>query len=254
MSHAARTAIVTGASSGIGAAIAAALGALGWRVALGARRVDKLGDVATEVERAGGRAFVHALDVADPDAIETFFAASEAAFGPAGVLVSNAGIGVPGLLHELSAADLERELRINLLAPMLIARRALPAMIAGRRGDLVFISSMNVVEPRPYQVGYTAGKAGVEGMAAALRRELEGTGVRAIVVRPGATRSEFGFGWSPDVLVPLLESWKRWGMLRHLDMMEGEHVAAAVVAAVTAPPGVSMDVIQVTPEQSVSRE
>jgi len=91
-------------------------------------------------------------------------------------------------------------------------------------------------------------------MAAALRRELEGTGVRTIVVRPGATRSEFGFGWSPDVLVPLLDSWKRWGMLRHLDMMDAAHVAGAVIAAVTAPPGVSMDVVQVTPEQSPAKE
>jgi NADP-dependent 3-hydroxy acid dehydrogenase YdfG len=251
---AARTAIITGASSGIGAAIAAAFGALGWRVALGARRVDKLGEVAADVEKTGGRAFVHALDVGDPESIERFCAASEAALGAAGVLVSNAGVGVPGLLHELPAEELERELRVNLLGPMLLARRTLPAMLAARRGDLVFVSSMNVVEPRPYQVGYTAGKAGVEGMAGALRRELEGTGVRTIVVRPGATRSEFGFGWSPDVLVPLLDSWKRWGMLRHLDMMDGTHVADAVVAAVTAPPGVSMDVVQVTPEQSPVEE
>ena len=248
-----RTAIVTGASSGIGAAIACALGAQGWRIALGARRTDKLAEVATEVEKAGGRAFLHALDVADADGIERFFAASERALGPAGVLVSNAGVGVPGLLHQLAVADLERELRTNLLGPMLMARRALPAMLEARRGDLVFISSMNVVEARPYQVGYTAGKAGVEGMAHTLRRDLEGTGVRTTIVRPGATRSEFGFGWSPDVMVPLLDSWKRFGLLRHLDMMDGTQVAAAVVAAVNAPPGVSMDIIQVTPEQSVPK-
>ena len=254
MSDAARTAIVTGASSGIGAAIATALGALGWRVALGARRTDKLAEAADAVERAGGRAFVHALDVADAESIERFFAASEAALGPADVLVSNAGVGIPGLLHELGVAELEQELRINLLGPMLMARRALPAMLAARRGDLVFVSSMNVVEPRPFQVGYTAGKAGVEGMAQTLRRELEGTGVRAMIVRPGATRSEFGYGWSPDVLVPLLDAWKRWGMMRHLDMMDGEQVAAAVVAAVTAPPGMCMDVIQVTPEQTVAKK
>jgi NADP-dependent 3-hydroxy acid dehydrogenase YdfG len=248
-----RTAIVTGASSGIGAAIASAFGALGWRLALGARRVDKLADVAAAVEKAGGSAFAHVLDVADAESIERFFAAVERAVGPAGVLVSNAGVGVPGLLHQLPVADLERELRTNLLGPMLMARRALPAMLEARRGDLVFISSMNVVEPRPYQVGYTAAKAGLEGLAQTLRRDLEGTGVRSVVVRPGATKSEFGYGWSPDVLVPLLDAWKRWGMLRHLDMMDGTQVAAAVVAAVTAPPGVSLDIIQVTPEQSVAK-
>ena len=74
-------------------------------------------------------------------------------------------------------------------------------------------------------------------MAQTLRMDLEGTGVRATIVRPGPTRSEFGFGWEPDMLVRVLETWKHWGFLRHLDMMDGEQVALAVVAAVTAPPG-----------------
>jgi NADP-dependent 3-hydroxy acid dehydrogenase YdfG len=248
-----RTAVVTGASAGIGAAIARALGALGWSVALGARRVELLRDVATGVESAGGRAFAHVLDVAEPASIDAFFAATEAALGPVDVLVSNAGVGVPGLLHELPIADIERELRVNLLGAMLVARRALPAMLEHQRGDLVFISSMNVVDARPFQAGYTAGKAGVEGLANTLRKDLEGTGVRATIVRPGATRSEFGFGWEPDILVRIIDSWKQWGYMRHLDMMEGEQVALAVVAAATAPPGLHMDVIQVTPERAPTR-
>jgi NADP-dependent 3-hydroxy acid dehydrogenase YdfG len=111
---------------------------------------------------------------------------------------------------------------------------------------------MNVVEPRPFQAGYTAGKAGLEGLAHVLRKDLEGTGVRATIVRPGATRSEFGFGWEPDILVRVLDSWKLWGYLRHMDMMDGEQVALAVVHAVTAPPGLNMDVIQVNPERAVT--
>jgi NADP-dependent 3-hydroxy acid dehydrogenase YdfG len=246
-----RTAVVTGASSGIGAAIARALGALGWSVALGARRTALLQKVAGGVEAAGGRVFAHPLDVSDAAAIEAFFAAAEVALGPIDVLVNNAGIGNPGLLHEVSIPALELELRTNLLGPMLVTRRALPSMLARRRGDIVFISSMNVVEPRPFQLGYTAAKAGVEGMAQVLRRDLEGTGVRTTVIRPGATRSEFGFGWEPDILVRVLDSWKAWGFLRHLDMMDGEQVALAVVHAVTAPAGLHVDVIQVNPERSV---
>lgn len=248
-----RTAVVTGASAGIGAAIARALGALGWSVALGARRTALLDEVAAGVEAAGGRAFSHALDVTDPRSIDAFFGAAESALGPVDVLVNNAGIGVPGLLHEVPVADLERELRTNLFGPMLVTRRALPAMIERQRGDVVFISSMNVVEPRPFQAGYTAAKAGIEGMAQVLRRELEGTGVRATIVRPGATRSEFGFGWEPDILVRVIDSWKEWGFMRHMDMMDGEQVALAVVAAVTAPPGLHMDVIQVNPERAPGR-
>ncbi|MCC6765043.1 MAG: SDR family NAD(P)-dependent oxidoreductase [Deltaproteobacteria bacterium] len=244
-----RTAVVTGASAGIGAAIARALGALGWSVALGARRTPLLREVAGGVEAAGGRAFSQALDVTDVLSIDAFFGAAEAALGPIDVVVSNAGIGRPGLLHEVPIAELEHEIRTNLFGPMFVARRALPSMLERRRGDLVFISSMNVVEPRPFQLGYTASKAGVEGMAQVLRRDLEGTGVRSTIVRPGATRSEFGFGWEPDILVRVLDSWKQWGFMRHMDMMDGDQVALAVVAAVTAPPGVHIDVIQVNPER-----
>lgn len=245
----ARTAVVTGASAGIGAAIAAALGALGWKIAIGARRTEALAEVGKAVETAGGQPFAHALDVTDPESIERFFAATERALGPVDVVVNNAGIGLPGLLHEMPIDNVERELATNLLGPIRVARRALPTMLAARRGDLVFISSMNVVEPRPFQLGYTAAKAGLEGMVSVLRRDLEGTGVRATVVRPGATRSEFGFGWDPAILMRVIDSWKEWGYMRHLDMMEGAHVAHAVMSVVTAPPGLHVDVVQVNPER-----
>jgi NADP-dependent 3-hydroxy acid dehydrogenase YdfG len=248
--EAGRTLLVTGASSGIGAAIARAFGARGWAVAIGARRTDRLEEVARAVEQAGGRAFAHPLDVTEPASIETFFAAAEARLGPMDAVVNNAGIGTPGALHELAVDDIQRELATNLLGPMLVTRRALPGMLARRRGDLVFISSMNVVAPRPLQVGYTAAKAGVEGMAHTLRMELEGTGVRSLIVRPGPTRSEFGFRWEPDVLGRALDAWKHWGFMRHTDILDGDRVAQAVVAAVTAPPGTSLDVIQVNPDGS----
>ena len=248
MSAPARTAVVTGASSGIGAAIARTLGRHGFPVALGARRTDRLAAVAREVEDAGGRAFAHPLDVTQPASIDAFFTAVESALGAPEVVVSNAGIGVPGALDELAVEDLQRDIATNLVGPMLVARRALPAMRGRRRGDLVFVSSMNAVAPRPLQLGYTAAKAGVEAMAHTLRMELEGTGVRAIVVRPGPTRSEFGFGFGPEILARIMDSWKQWGFLRHMELLEGEDVAAAVVAAVSAPPGVSFDVIQVNPE------
>jgi NADP-dependent 3-hydroxy acid dehydrogenase YdfG len=86
-----RTALVSGASSGIGAALAVLLGERGARVALGARRIARLEDVAKRVERAGGRAFVHALDVADPASVAAFCAAAEDALGPPDLLVNNAG-------------------------------------------------------------------------------------------------------------------------------------------------------------------
>lgn len=249
-----RTVLVTGASSGIGAAVACAFGARGWSVGIGARRTNRLQQVANTIESAGGRAFAQYLDVTQAESVDAFFTAAEAALGAVDIVVSNAGISTPGLLHEVSVVDLQTELATNLFGAMLVARRALPSMLARRRGSLVFISSMNVVEPRPLQVGYTAAKMGVEGLARTLRKDLEGTGVRSIIVRPGPTRSEFGFAWGTEMLIRVLDSWKHWGFMRHNEMLDGEHIAAAVVSAATAPPGVSFDVIQVNPEAPLSGE
>jgi NAD(P)-dependent dehydrogenase (short-subunit alcohol dehydrogenase family) len=246
----ARTALVAGASSGIGAAIASALGALGWSVAVGARRADLLAEVANEVEKAGGRAVALALDLRDPVSIDAFFDGAEAALGPADVLVANAGVCIPGLLHEVRADDLRVEIETNLLGPMLLARRAVASLRArDAAGDLVFVSSENAVAPRPFQAGYTASKWGLEGLARVLRMECEGTGVRATVVRPGPTApTDFARGWSPATLKRVLESWKHWGLQRHLRWMPPASVARAVVAAVTAPPGTHLDLIELVPE------
>jgi NADP-dependent 3-hydroxy acid dehydrogenase YdfG len=243
--------LVTGASSGFGAAIARALGALGWPVAIGARRVEKLSSVAREVEQAGGKAFAHALDVTQPSSIEAFFDATEKALGQPQVIVSNAGIGVPGLLHEVSVEALRAEVETNLMGTLLVVRRALPSLLERKRGDIVFVTSLNATLPRPFQVGYTATKAGVEGAARALQMELEGTGVRASIVRPGPARTEMGSAWNPAVLKPMLTSWKRWGILRHDNFMKPESIASTVVAVVTAPPGVHLDLVQVNPEAPV---
>ncbi len=244
----ARTALVTGASSGIGAATARALGELGWAVAIGARRIERLEEVASDVEKAGGRPFAHALDVTQPESIETFFAAAEGTLGPVDVVVSNAGAAIAGLLHELRVEELESEVATNLLGPMLVAHRALPSMLERKRGDLVFITSLNVVLPRPFQTGYTATKSGIEGLARALQMELEGTGVRTTIVRPGPTKTEFGWDWDRNLIKRILESWEHWGVLHHHHYLPAERVAEAVVTAVTAPAGTRLDVIQLNPE------
>ncbi len=243
-----RATAVTGASAGIGAATAVALGRLGWPVALGARRLERLERVGREVERAGGRPFVHALDVTRPASVESFFDAVEKELGPLDVVVSNAGLGIPALLHEASPEDLQTELETNLLGPMLVARRALPPMLERGSGQLVFISSQNAVQPRTYQAGYSASKAGVEALARVLQMELEGTGVRATIVRPGATGSEFGSTWGDALTRTVLESWRYWGVMRQLHFRPADRVASAVVAAVTAPEGASLDLIEVMPQ------
>src|SRR5438105_3124153 len=117
--HAVRTAAVTGASSGIGRAVAVALGALGWNVGLGARRLDALATTAELVELEGGTAVSHPLDVTDPASVDAFFGAVESRLGPVDALVNNAGMAVPGLLVDTDPDDLAREVDTNLLGPLL---------------------------------------------------------------------------------------------------------------------------------------
>lgn len=242
-------AIVTGASAGIGRAIAPALGELRWAVAVGARRTDRLEDAAAAVEAAGGAGFAHPLDVTDASSVDAFFDAAERALGPVDVLVNNAGMSVPGEFHRISVEDLTREVATNLLGPMLLSRRAIASMRdRGAGGDLVFISSDATRNARPRMAAYSATKAGVELLARSLSMELEGTGIRATTVRIGPTLSEFGSGWDPDELAALMEFWPRFGLQRHLATLEPEAVARAVVFAVTAPEGVHLDTIEVQPE------
>ncbi|MEN8181523.1 MAG: SDR family NAD(P)-dependent oxidoreductase [Myxococcota bacterium] len=244
-----RVCLVTGASAGIGAAIARGFAELGWPVAIGARRPERLEKVGAELEAGGARVLLQSLDVSKRASLDAFFEAAEKRLGPVDVLVNNAGLCVPGLLHEVAPEDLEFEVATNLVGPLLLARRAVASMRAtGRRGDLVFVSSENAIRPRPYQVAYTATKSGLEGLARSLRMELEGTGIRSTIVRPGPTGTEFGRDWDPGVLQRLLESWRYWGVQRHLRWMPPESVARAVLGAVTAPPGTHLDEIQLMPE------
>ena len=243
-----RVAVVTGASSGIGAAAARELATRGFDVALGARRKERLDEVAEAVRAAGGRALAQRLDVGDPASVDAFFAAVEADLGTPDCVVSNAGVGFPHLLHEAPVEALTEEVRTNLLGAMWVARRAIPGLRALGRGDLIFVSSLNAVSPRTFQAAYTASKAGVEALARVLQAELEGSGVRVAVVRPGPTGSEFGSRWGGEAARRVLASWQYWGVMRQLHWMPAERVAEAIAAVATAPPGAQQSLVEVLPE------
>lgn len=247
-----RTAFVTGASSGIGAVTAVALGRLGWRVAVGARRADRLEQTAAAVRDAGGVAAAFALDVTDETSVEEFFASAEAELGPVDVLVNNAGMATPGWFHDIVSDDVQREVATNLLGPMLTSRLAIASLRnRGARGDLVFVTSDATRNPRPRMAAYTATKAGLEAFAHSLAMECEGTGIRSTVVRVGPTMSEFGFAWDLSEIDELLAYWNRYGLQRHGGVLEPEAIAQAVLTVVTAPPGVLIDTIEVQPEAPV---
>ncbi len=162
----ARVAVVTGASAGIGRAIAVALGGLGWTVGLGARRVAHLEETAKLVADAGGTPLVHVLDVTEPESIDAFFAFVRAESGPIQVLVNNAGTAVPGSIHEMADDDHRRIVETNLLGPMLLTRRIVAQLRADAMpGDIVFISSDATVNKRPDLATYLSTKAGLEAFA-----------------------------------------------------------------------------------------
>jgi NAD(P)-dependent dehydrogenase (short-subunit alcohol dehydrogenase family) len=255
VSEARRVAVVTGASSGIGRTIATELGRLGWAVAIGARRVDRLAEAADEVRAAGGEPYAHALDVSDEVSIETFVEAVERDLGPIDVLVNNAAMSTPGWLHDIPTAKLREEIDTNLLGPILITRAVVASLRArGAPGDLVFITSDASRNPRPRMATYTATKAGLEALAHSLAMECEGSGIRSITVRVGPTLSEFGFGWPMESLEDLMAYWPRFGLQRHAGVLDPSAIAHAVVVAVTAPVGVHFDTIEVQPEAPIGSD
>lgn len=243
-----RPTIVAGASSGIGAATAVELAAHGHPVALGARRVELLEELAGKIRADGGTAFAHRLDVTDQSSVDEFVAAAEAAIGPAEILVSGAGDIEFGLIQDMDPADFAHQVQIHLIGAHRMVHAVLPGMIERRRGDVVLISSDCAPSPRPWNGAYSAAKAGVEAMVAQLRMELEGTGIRASLVRPGPTVTGMGMNAAPEVVGPLLESWQTWGFARHPYMLRATDLARAVSAVVGTPRGAHLVLVEVQPE------
>ncbi|MFI9386954.1 SDR family oxidoreductase [Kutzneria sp. NPDC052558] len=246
-----RPAVVTGASSGIGAAAALALAAAGCPIALGARRVDRCAEVAERIRAAGGEAVVHALDVTDPDSVKAFAEQSTRSLGDIEVVVSNAGGLAVGAVHEVDTDEFGREIDVNLMGAHRLVRAFVPAMVGRRRGDIVFVSSDVARRARPFTSAYTASKWGLEGMAHAMQMELEGTGVRASIVRPGPTRSEMGTGFSAEEFEFLIAKWQVWGHARHPRALRASAIADAIVSVVSAPRGVHLNAVEISPEASV---
>ena len=252
-----RTAVITGASAGLGESIALACAKKGWHLALGARRLDRVQDVARRARELGAQVYAGPLDVSKADSVEAFFQESENTVGTADVIVNNAGLSKPGLLHERDTADIRYEVETNLLGLLFVARRGIRGLIdAGRRGDLVFMGSDASTNPRPGQVTYSATKGGLEILCTSLARELEGTGVRVVRLRLGPAVSEFASEWdlSPEVLEARTQYFRRFGLrdARHYgSLMPAEEVAQALIFAVTRPPGVVMDTIDMYPEAPI---
>jgi short-subunit dehydrogenase len=243
-----RPAAVTGASSGIGAETARQLARAGHPVVLGARRVEVCEEIAAQLRAEGADAAAVRLDLADPASITAFAVRAEEAFGPVQILVSNAARIQLGSALETGSDEFEEIVRVNVGGAQRLVRAFGPGMVARGRGDLLFVTSDVVVRPRPRMSAYVASKWGLEGFVTALQMELEGTGVRAIVVRPGPTLTAMGSDFDPDETVAVLEEWTRWGLVRHGGFLQPEGVALAITHALAAPRGTHVSVVEVQPE------
>lgn len=181
-------AIVTGASSGIGAATARELGRRGATVVLAARRADLLDAQMRSILDAGGKAVALPTDVADPEDIVMLAERTLAAFGRIDVLVNNAGAFWSRSLVSTPPDQIARMAGVNLLGAMLLTRAVLPGMLERRRGAIISVGSLSgrvAMEPV-----YSATKYGLRGFSLALRRQLAGTGVSVSLVSPGNINTE----------------------------------------------------------------
>ena len=176
-----RTALVTGASGGIGAAIARALAAQGARVGLSGTREAALEALAGELDGAA----VLPCNLGDSEAADGLAARAEEALGPLDILVSNAGITRDGLFLRMRDEDWQTVLDINLTAGFRLARAALRGMMRRRRGRIIAVSSVVGVTGNPGQANYAASKAGMIGMTKAVAAEVAGRGVTVNCIAPG---------------------------------------------------------------------
>ena len=183
------TAVITGASRGIGAAVARAAARQGATVGLIAR--DRA-DLDSVLAACGGKGAVAEADVADPDALAVAMGRLEAQIGAPDILVANAGIGQYGAFADVTAEEMERVIRVNVLGTAHAIRLVVPGMIERRRGHIVTIGSIAGRIGSPFEAVYSASKFAGVGLTEALVVELEPYGIGVSLVNPGPVATHFG--------------------------------------------------------------
>ena len=187
-----KVAIITGASSGIGAASARLLVADGFRVVLTARRLERLQDLRAEIESQGGQALAITTDVGQVDSINAMVAQVITEYGQVDVLLNNAGFGRTKWLEDLDPQrDIDLQIRVNLLGVIQTTRAVLPHMIERRRGHIINMGSQSSYIGTPTYTIYAASKFGLRGFSEALRREVGVFGIHVSVLYPGGVKTEF---------------------------------------------------------------
>lgn len=237
-------AVVTGASSGIGAATARSLAAAGYHVVLGARRADRLAAVA---EECGGTAI--ALDVTDQTSVDAFAATVSDTFGRCDLLVNNAG-GAVGTeaVAEASVDDWQWMYDTNVLGTLRVTKALLPMLVASGDGQIMTIGSIAAREPYRGGAGYNAAKHGVAAMTRVLRLELLGQPVRVCEIDPGMANTEFstvrfrGDAAAAD------------NVYAGMEPLTAEDIADAIAWVATRPARVNIDQMLIMPRDQAAAQ
>jgi NAD(P)-dependent dehydrogenase (short-subunit alcohol dehydrogenase family) len=224
-----QAALVTGASRGIGRGVALALARAGADVALAARTVPDLEQVAEKVRALGRRALVVPADVRDDRSVHVMVEQTLEAFGRLDILVNNAGLGHFGPVDELTLEQFDEMLGVNLRGPFLCIRAAVPAMKRQGSGAILNIASVAGLVANPNLAGYNASKFGLMGLSEACMLELRHFGIKVSTICPGSTATDFAGGRDPA------------------DRLGVDDVAHAVLAVLAAGPNALVSQVHLRP-------
>jgi meso-butanediol dehydrogenase / (S,S)-butanediol dehydrogenase / diacetyl reductase len=235
-----KIAVVTGASKGLGRALAAGLVRRGAQVALLARSRDALEALAEEL---GPDACPFTCDLRSADAIRATFGAIARRFGGIDILINNAMMCLLNPIHSVSDEDAQCEVETNLLAPIYTCREVVPHMLARGDGHIINVSSESVAMPYPFLSVYAATKAGLEGLTAALRVELGHQGIRVGVFRSGfMAESSSASLWTAENKAAFYEALKTTGLDRFAGQgVPAETQADALLSMLTLPAVANVD-------------
>jgi NADP-dependent 3-hydroxy acid dehydrogenase YdfG len=237
-----KVALVTGASSGIGEATALALARAGARVAIAARRRERLDGVARRIADLRSESLILQADVARPEEAESIVAKTVERWDRLDVLVNNAGLMLLSPIDRARVEDWRRMLDLNLLGLMAATRAALPHMRRQKDGHVVNISSTAGRVANPDASVYAATKFGVGAFSEALRREVYKDNIRVTIVEPGAVATELREHVPDPETRQRIDTWAT-----SLRQLQSEDVAAAILYAVSQPPHVNVNEILLRP-------
>lgn len=246
-----KVAIVTGASRGMGFAIAERFAAEGAHVVMLARGV---GELEAAADKIGGRAVSMVCDIGDPESLRRVFREIGSRFGGLDILVNNAALATPNPIAEARDEDVQKEVAVNVLGPLYCSREAIPLMRKCGGGDIVNISSESINHPYPHLGLYAATKSALETLSTVLRQELANDRIRVTTYRSGNVRGTFSRGWSDEARTRARAAARDTGFYHQSGaQIEPEVPAAAILHIVTLPREAQIDLIELRGVQPTSK-